>query len=115
MEKTLEKLMRLLTDEYAVKILTTCYSAEKSAIELSQELNVPIAACYRRLHQLKEVDLVEEIERVTLKGKKIKYYNSNIKSITIKIERNSVSIELIKKDGKTKKYHGNVVAKGYGK
>ncbi len=115
MDTTLEKLMRILTDTYAVKILTTSYREAKSAIELSQELDVPIAACYRRLHQLSELGLVSEKERITSRGKKIKYYHSNVKRAIISIEENRVTVEIVGRDGKRKRFNSKIVAVGYGK
>jgi len=114
MDHRMEKLMRILTDGYAVKILTMSYGKEKSAIELSQELNVPIAACYRRLHTLEELGLVSEQERISDRGKRIKYYHSNIQKAVISIEDNRITVELVMRDGKSKKYHSKIVA-GYGK
>ncbi len=115
MDQGLEKLIRLLTDSYAVKILTNSYGEEKSAIELSQELNVPIAACYRRLHQLAALGLVTERERTTPRGKKIKYYHSNVKRAVISIEGNRLTVEIISRDGKSKKYRSKILPVGYGK
>lgn len=114
MNENLEKLMRILTDSYAIKILAASYHEEKSAIQLSQELNVPIAACYRRLHSLQSMNLISVSVKTNYKGKKIKYYNSNIKKASIQIENNHIYIELFDKDGNVKKYSGKIVGKGYG-
>ncbi len=111
MENTyLDKIVRILTDNYAIKILAATSKDEKSAIQLSQELEVPIAACYRRLHMLEKAGLINAEERVTPKGKKMKYYTSNIKRAHIKIEDNSLVVELMFSNGYTKKYNGKIVA-----
>ena len=114
MKESLEKLMRILTDGYAIKILAASYREEKSAIQLSQELNVPIAACYRRLHTLQSMDLIDTIVKTNHKGKKTKYYSSRIKRASINIENNHVLIELSFKNGDVKRYRGIVIGKGYG-
>ncbi len=114
MDAELEKIMKVLADSYAIKILTASYNTEKSAIQLSQELNVPIAACYRRIHTLQSLGLLNEFERLNNKGKKIKYYSSVIKRVSIKIERNQITIELMDREGKKKVYRGIIVRKGYG-
>ncbi len=106
----LEKIVKVLTDGYAIKILVATNKESKSAIELSQELDVPIAACYRRLHALEEVGLVESQERVTPKGKKMRYYSSKVKKANIKIEDNVLVIELLYLNGKVKRYTGKIIA-----
>jgi len=114
MNTELERIMKVLADSYAIKILTASYNSEKSAIQLSQELNVPIAACYRRIHTLQSLGLLNEYERTNSKGKKIKYYISEIRRVTIKIERNQITIELLNREGNKKVYCGIIVRKGYG-
>ncbi len=114
MNENIQKLMRILTDSYAIKILAASYNEEKSAIQLSQELNVPIAACYRRLHALQSMNLISESVKTTYKGKKIKYYSSTIKKAIIQIENNYIYIELSDRDGNVKKLNGKIVGKGYG-
>ena len=115
MNGDLEKIMKALTDEYAIKILVASYHREKSAIELSQELDVPIAACYRRLHMLQELGLLAARERVNGKGKKTRYYNSLIKRARISIEDNHVVVEVTFRSGDIRKFEGEIVRKGYGK
>ncbi len=106
----IEKIVKVLTDGYAIKILVATNKEGKSAIELSQELDVPIAACYRRLHALEEVGLVDSQERVTPKGKKMRYYKSKVKKANIRIEDNVLVIELAYLNGNVKKYTGKIIA-----
>ncbi len=115
MNGELEQIMKILSDGYAIKILTASYKEEKSAIELSQELQVPIAACYRRLHALQTIGFMDVKEKTNSKGKKIKYYNSIIKKVSINIEANTIEIRIDDKYGNTKVYRGKIIAKGYGK
>ncbi len=109
-ENSLEKIIKLLTDGYAIKILAATKHDMKSAIELSQELNVPIAACYRRLHALRSMGLVDVVEKITTRGKKIRYYKSKIKKADIKIENNHLVVEIFMDNGKTKRYRGKIIA-----
>ncbi|AGB04490.1 putative transcriptional regulator [Aciduliprofundum sp. MAR08-339] len=106
----LERIVKILTDGYAIKILAATTRDVKSAIDLSQELNVPIAACYRRLHMLENAGLIHVQERTTPKGKKMKYYRSKIKRANIHIEDNTLIVELIFSNGNIKKYSGKIVA-----
>ncbi len=115
MDGELEKVLKILTDDYAIKILVASYDKEKSAIQLSQELEVPIAACYRRIHLLQNAGFLQVSERINSKGKRIKYYNSLIKKASINIEDNRVLVEIVYKNGVVKKLSGSIVGKGYGK
>ncbi len=111
MENTsLDKIVRILTDNYAIKILAATNKEEKSAIQLSQELEVPIAACYRRLHMLEKAGLIDVYEKTTPKGKKMRYYISKIRRAHIKIEDNTLVVELLFSNGNKKKYNGKIVA-----
>src|SRR5207247_4688466 len=63
---------RLVTDEYSAKILVATFRKAKSAIDLSREYGIPIAACYRRIHGLERAGLIRCTERaLTQKGKRI--------------------------------------------
>ncbi len=108
--KQLNQIIKILTDNYAIKILAATYKEEKSAIQLSQELEVPIAACYRRLHMLEKAGLIDAYEKITPKGKKMRYYMSKIKRAHIKIEDNTLIVELLFSNGNKKKYNGKIVA-----
>ncbi len=68
---------RLVTDEYSAKILVATFKKAKSAIDLSREYGIPIAACYRRIHALERAGLIRCTERaLTQKGKRISLYMS---------------------------------------
>ncbi len=112
MKKNMEKIMKLLTDNYVIKILVASYQNEKNAIQMSQELDIPIAACYRRLSALRSLGFVDMHEKITNRGKKIAYYRSKIKKATIKIEDNRIIIDIILRNQKVEKYVGKIV-KGY--
>ena len=54
---------RLITDEYAARILVATFKKPKSAIDLSREYGIPIAATYRRIHMLEKAGLIKCVER----------------------------------------------------
>ena len=112
MKKNIEKIMKVLTDDYAMKILVASYQNEKNAIQLSQELDIPIAACYRRLSTLRSLGFVDKHEKITNRGKKIACYRSKIKKVSIKIEDNRITIDILLKNRKIEKYVSEIV-KGY--
>jgi len=74
-------------DTYAAKILVACYRKPKHALELSSKLNIPIAACYRRIHVLEKAGLLKPVERaLTQQGKRIVLYLSQLKNAYVFFE-----------------------------
>jgi predicted ArsR family transcriptional regulator len=72
---------RLLTDEYAERILVATQSTSRSVQEISDKYDIPIAACYRKIHELEEASFLNVAEIVTTpKGKTMKLYRSLLKS-----------------------------------
>ena len=72
---------RLLTDEYAERILVATHSNPRSVQEISDKFDIPIAACYRKIHELESAGFLRCAEIVTTpKGKAMKLYRSLLKS-----------------------------------
>ena len=100
---------RIITDEYAARILVAIYRRPKSAIELSHNLGIPIAACYRRIRMLENNNLIHCVEKVlTQKGKRMSVYISNLKNAYIFFENGSLRVRFEMKSGKTENYGGEV-------
>lgn len=78
---------RLLTDEYAERILVATQSVSRSVQEISDKYDIPIAACYRKIHELEEAAFLKVAEIVTTpKGKTMKLYRSLLKSAQLVYE-----------------------------
>ncbi len=72
---------RLLTDEYAERILVATQDVPRSVQEISDRYDIPIAACYRKIHELESAAFLKVAEIVTTpKGKTMKLYRSLLKS-----------------------------------
>src|SRR5437879_10401381 len=72
---------RWLTDEYAERILVATQRIPRSVQEISDKYDIPIAACYRKIHELEEAGFLNVAEIVTTpKGKTMKLYRSLLKS-----------------------------------
>ena len=100
---------KLLTEEYTAKILLATMGRPKSAFELSEKLNIPIAATYRKINVLVSAGLLYcDEKKLTRAGKRIKLYKARIKNAKITFEKNSIrtSIDLI--DGTTEDYSYNM-------
>ena len=75
---------RLLTDEYAERILVATHDRPRSVQELSDKNDIPIAACYRKVHELEQAGLLHCAEIVTTpKGKTMRLYRSQLKSAVL--------------------------------
>lgn len=99
---------RLITDEYSAKILVATYKRPKSAIELSREYGIPIAACYRRIHALEAAGLIRCTERaLTQKGKRISLYLSQLKNAYIFFENGKIRVRFQLASGHTQDFGGD--------
>ena len=97
---------RIISDEYATKILVATMTRPKSAIKLSYDLGIPIAACYRRIRMLEDAKLVRCVERVlTQKGKRMSVYISNLKNAYIFFEDGELKVRFELKSGIVEDYH----------
>lgn len=81
MEENQWKMANLLVDEYSVKILQALKKGPKSVKILNRETGVPIAACYRRVHDMEIYGLisVDHIETI-IKNRQEKHYKANVTS-----------------------------------
>lgn len=76
---------KLLADDYSQKILVTTYATPMSAQKLSKVCQIPIAACYRRIHELEQAGLIAvDREKEVYKGRKVRLYRCRLRSATIK-------------------------------
>ncbi|MFB6142571.1 MAG: winged helix-turn-helix domain-containing protein [Halorientalis sp.] len=61
--QTSDELIRALGEKYTPAILRATQEP-RSASELSDELDIPAATCYRRLDKLSELGILEENQRI---------------------------------------------------
>ena len=100
---------RLLTEEYSAKILLATMGKPRSAFELSDNLSIPIAACYRKINILETAGLLFCSERrLTQAGKRISMYKSRVKNAQIIFERNKIRAKLEMIDGTTEDYNYDI-------
>jgi len=70
---------RLLLDEYSSRILQLTSPSPLNAVELSDALGIPVAACYRRIRALKDAGMLkEEGKAVSMGGKLVATYRSAV-------------------------------------
>ncbi|HIH01085.1 TPA: helix-turn-helix transcriptional regulator [Thermoplasmata archaeon] len=93
-EQKRKAVSKLLADDYSQKILVQTYSAPMSAQRLSRVCRIPIAACYRRIHELETVGLIGiEDEMEVYKGRRVRMYKCRLRSATIKFTNGRFAVK----------------------
>ncbi len=90
-----EDLSRLISDEYAGKILTATFKHPMSVQQLSRSCGIPIAVAYRRVARMEEFGLVkcvgyEEVYR----GKKVSYYQCAVSVAKVTFTNGRFNVEV---------------------
>ncbi|MGZ0747952.1 MULTISPECIES: helix-turn-helix domain-containing protein [unclassified Haloparvum] len=88
-----DDLISVLGNKYNTDILTAA-DEPMSAQELSDELDVPIATCYRRISELEEADLLELHDRpLSEEHRRVKVYRRQVDGIEVDF-RDGITIEV---------------------
>ena len=99
---------KILTDPYAVRILTSISRLAKSPQQISEECGIPIAACYRRIKTLEKAGFIKCSERpLTREGKRIRMYICQIFNAKIFFEEGKFKVNFQFVDGSRLKYGGD--------
>ncbi|MFC6786854.1 helix-turn-helix domain-containing protein [Halobaculum halobium] len=89
-------------DEEIIEVLGTKYNPEildaageaKSAQELSDQLDVPIATCYRRINELEDTELLELHDRpLSDEHRRIKVYRRCVDGVNVTFQ-DGLTVEL---------------------
>ncbi|MFW6384822.1 MAG: ArsR/SmtB family transcription factor [Halodesulfurarchaeum sp.] len=88
------EVLRVLGNKYNPEILQAT-NTPKSAQELSDELDIPIATSYRRIEELTENDLLTlEGKQVSREGRQTKVYRRQVDELTFAFEGEDLTIDL---------------------
>jgi predicted transcriptional regulator len=88
------EMLRVLGNEYNPQILSFAHEP-RSAQELSDELDVPIATCYRRIEELQEADLLEHHDRVLSdERRRVNVYRRNIEEVVVRFDEGDVDVDV---------------------
>ena len=87
-------LLQTLGNKYSAEILDAT-EEPRSAQELSEELEIPIATCYRRIDELTEHDLLELHDNILSDDRRrIKVYRRNVDKVHVDFDETlTVDIE----------------------
>ncbi|QLH79356.1 helix-turn-helix domain-containing protein [Halosimplex rubrum] len=87
------EILQTLGNKYSAEILDAT-DEPQSAQELSDELGIPIATCYRRIDELTEHDLLELHDNILSDDRRrIKVYRRNVDTVHIDFEE-SLTVEV---------------------
>jgi predicted transcriptional regulator len=88
------KMLRVLGNEYNPEILSFA-NEPRSAQEFSDELDVPIATCYRRIEELTDAELLEHHDRVLSDDRRrVNVYRRNVEEVTVEFSDGDVSVAI---------------------
>ncbi|MFB6131969.1 MAG: ArsR/SmtB family transcription factor [Halanaeroarchaeum sp.] len=89
--------LRVLGNKYNPEILRAT-SVPKSAQELSDELDIPIATAYRRIDELQEEDLLAlEGKELSEEGRQTKVYRRQVDEITVEFGTEGLDLEVVER------------------
>lgn len=84
---------RLLTDEYAVKILMATVRSPRNAQQISEQFGIPIAACYRRIRDLETAGMLRCTERrLSKQGRRVCFYVSCVRKAALQYENGRLKV-----------------------
>lgn len=88
------------SDSHSRKIIASTLDKAKSAVELSEELALPMRSIYRYVEELLDLGLltVEHAGVIDSGGKRM-FYRSMVKSITVRYEGDILEVDLIPNEG----------------
>lgn len=91
--------IELLADDSSREILCLTSTKECSAIQLSNELDIPLATVYRKLKLLEKGGLIRHVKTIiNLAGKEESFYCCLLCELTVRINKGTFSIEIRKED-----------------
>ena len=88
------ELLQTLGNKYSAEILDAT-DEPRSAQELSDELEIPIATCYRRIDELTEHDLLELHDNILSDDRRrIKVYRRNVDAIRVEFGDEELFVDI---------------------
>jgi predicted ArsR family transcriptional regulator len=85
--------LRVLGNKYNAEILEATH-APKSAQDLSDELDIPIATSYRRIEELSEHDLLKlEGKELSDEGRRTKVYRRQVDEISVQFGVDETTVD----------------------
>ncbi len=97
------EIIELLANKYSREIVSLTSTKECSAIQLSQELGIPLATVYRNLKLLETAGLIQHVKTIiNLQGNEERYFRCAISDVMMHINNGVISVD-VKKDERSYK------------
>ena len=88
-------LVKLLSDRNIIKILSLTFKHSRSAHELSEQLGIPVAVCYKKINKLSHMGLIKCVEKKPSgKGRCVNLFRSQVKSAYIFFDKGSLRVRM---------------------
>ena len=86
--------IKMLADEYVQRIMVSTYQVPKSAQQLSEECDIPLPTCHRKLREMERAGLVRfrDVDS-SEKGRLIKLYSCELESSALVFENGSFKLK----------------------
>ncbi len=89
-----EEKLGILVDNYAKRILVACYYKPKPVQRLSWMYDIPIAAAYRKVHELEGAGFLKVAKKErSRRGKRVKLYKTTLREAVIRFKDGKFQIE----------------------
>ena len=85
--------IRMVSDRFSIKIITSIINNSKTAVEISKETSIPISTVYRRIKFLQENKLIKVSGGINKNGKFF-VYQSKIKEVEITFNGRSIRVSV---------------------
>ncbi len=97
------ELLQTLGNKYSAEILDAT-DEPRSAQDLSDELEIPIATCYRRIDELTEHNLLELHDNILSDDRRrIKVYRRNVDAINVEFDEEELAVDVEERSEVTNK------------
>ncbi len=97
--KNEDMVIEILGNKSSREILSLTSRMECSAIQLCQELGIPLTTVYRKLKVLEDTGLIKHVKTIiNLSGNEEKYYRCLINAVTVNFNRGILDVSLQMED-----------------
>lgn len=90
-----DSIIEAISDKYSRIILDATLGMPKTALEISQEKQIPISTVYRRLQALHDAKLLSISGSISDDGKKFFMYKSKVRQISTSFNNGLVDVSVV--------------------
>jgi len=93
-EKALE-IVRALSDKYSRRILLSSISRPRQIQEISDEEDIPLSTCYRRVKDMLNFGFLK-VQRISLSqdGRRVAWYTTTFESVSMHLESGKLFVDI---------------------